>query len=89
MWIDSDELNEILNFAYKYGIDFDVFEGCLQDNFIFYNHNFKNADDEKYVIIKEVALNEWSSGLKVILTNSNEEAQQFIELYAHEESAWK
>ena len=82
MWLeDNQELNELIEHANKIGIDYDMYEGVLQNNFIFYTHNPKNKEDEKYMIIVEKHLNEWSSGLTVILTNSDEEAEQFIKSF--------
>lgn len=55
--------------------DFDMYEGTLQDNYIFYNTNsikVGRAKPRDYIIIKSEYQNEWSSKLVMIMTNNTE-----------------
>jgi hypothetical protein len=74
------ELDKLLVVASENEINFDCFEGCLLDNFIFYNtENLKiNNVSAKYIIVKENYLNEYSSDLIIIMTNSDEEIENTI-----------
>lgn len=77
--IDPDFLSKIFEMAGKYDIDYDCYEGCLQDNFIFYNTRPIKIDGKSrdFIIVKERFLNEWSSDLILIMTNSIEEVENF------------
>ncbi|AUO79529.1 hypothetical protein BSP10_126 [Bacillus phage BSP10] len=58
------------------------FEGCLQDNVIFYDAGdiLIGGVSATYVIVKEKYRNEWSSDPVAILTDSFEEVQDFEEV---------
>lgn len=49
------------------------YPGCLLDNYLLYNW-----DNEKYIIIQEKYLNEWSSTLMATKTNDKKLADDFL-----------
>lgn len=56
--------------------DFDqlgYYPGCMMDNYLLYNW-----DNEKYIIIQEKYLNEWSSTLMATKTNDKKLADDFL-----------
>ena len=77
--ISTNVLNEILEIAEEIGVSYDCFEGCLRDNYVFYSDECISIEGKssKYLIIKERYLNEWSSDLILIMTNSTEEVENF------------
>jgi hypothetical protein len=77
--ITNNDLSKLIKTADENNIVYDCFEGSLQDNFIFYNNNVINIGwgSAKYIIVKERFLNEWSSDLVLIMTDSDEEVEEF------------
>lgn len=80
--ISNKILNTMIALAEVNGISYEVFEGCLQGNAIFYD-----AEDihiggvsATYIIVKEKYVNAGSSELVAILTDSFEEVQDFEEV---------
>ena len=64
--------------------NFDMYEGTLQDNYIFYNaNNIKvgRAKPRQYIIIKSEYQNEWSSKLVMIMTNNTELVEEHKEIW--------
>lgn len=79
--ISNDCLNKIVEIASNNGVYYECFEGSLQDNFVVYNTENIIAlgkETRKYIIVKEKPLNEWSSELVAVLTDSIEEVEEFI-----------
>ena len=73
-----DELIEKSN-----GEFIEQFEGNLLDNYIIDNVNrlvFNTSKARKYIIIKEMFLNEWSSCYDVIFTDDEKEVDDFRNL---------
>ena len=79
--VDNDFVNELCQLADKENIDYEVYEGVLQDNYVFYNA--ENVETHKYIIIREFCKNVWNSGLEMIMTNS----QELVDKYCHAFSA--
>lgn len=58
--------------------DFDqlgYYPGCMMDNYLLYNW-----DNEKYIIIQEKYLNEWSSTLMATKTNDKKLVDNFFKV---------
>ena len=70
--INLEVLNKLIELASKNGIHFDCYEGSMLDNYIFYNTEIINLEGESanYIIVKERYLNDSSSDLIAIMTDS-------------------
>jgi len=80
--IDSELMTDILNTAFNKGLDFQTFEGSLQDEAVIYTDDIriiKGSPRSKYIILKEEYLNPWSRAVKVIFTVSDKRVDKFIE----------
>ena len=84
--IDLETCNKIVDMANSQGLEVIQFDGCLLDDYIIYNHDTLKVGRaiRKYMIIQEYYINEWSSGLKLILTDNNKKVDQFIKEYEKE-----
>ena len=71
--ITQGTADNIISFLSNKGYDMDVLEGNLTDGFIaeIGNNNFSlgKIKFRKFIIVVEQYLNEWSSSLKMILTD--------------------
>lgn len=79
--INSCDADVIINNAFSYGLDVEIYESVLVDEAIIYANNqlfTKGLPRAKYVILQDQVLNCWSSAIKVILTNSDKRANEFI-----------
>ena len=78
--VDQEFVNNLLDIAEENGIEYTGFEGVLLNNYIIYTNKEIRVGGRrtKYIIIKEVTLNEWSSDYELILTDSNKKAETFI-----------
>ena len=73
------------------GVDVDVFEGALQDRYIFWNTNnieFEGFDNREYIIVKDIYVNEWSSKLVAILTDDIDLVEEYYESWKSEEDEY-
>lgn len=87
--IDNEVLNKMLELATKNDLEYEIFEGTTQDNYIIYNDHkirLKGIKPRKYIIVQSVYLNCWSSKLEMIMTDNEEKVNEFIEQYSYEES---
>ena len=79
--INSSDADVIINNAISYGLDVDIYESVLVNEAIIYADNqlfTKGLPRAKYVILQDHFLNSWSSAIKVILTDSDKKANEFI-----------
>lgn len=78
--IDLETCNKIVDMANGQGLEVIQFDGCLLDDYIIYNHDTLKVGRaiRKYMIIQEYYINEWSSGLELLLTDSDKKVDQFI-----------
>lgn len=79
--ISLDEANKIVDFAINNEYTFDCFDGCLVDSYIIYNTEsvrIGRMKSRKNIIIREIYMNEWSSGLELIMTDNEETVKNFI-----------
>lgn len=84
--IDLETCNKILDMANSQGLEVIQFDSCLLDDYIIYNHDTLKVGRaiRKYMIIQSYYINEWTSGLKLILTDNNKKVDQFIKEYEKE-----
>lgn len=85
--INNEQIDKILELCNQLEIHFDVVESGLNDEFIIYSNNAIKIGRvfRKYMIIREIFLNEWSSDLILIMTDSEKEYQKhYNEIYSHE-----
>lgn len=78
--VTSDAVSKFCDFAVENGIDYEVFEGCLLDNYVFLDScgmTIKGVKPRKHIIIREVYLNEWSSANELVLTDNTDMVMQF------------
>lgn len=64
--------------------NFNMYEGTLQDNYIFYNTDkikVGRANPRDYIIIKSEYKNEWSSKLVMIMTNRTELVEEHRQMW--------
>ncbi|MDK1672873.1 hypothetical protein QOK74_08305 [Staphylococcus saprophyticus] len=70
--IDEDYKEKLIHVIENHDLEIEIFDGVLANNYIL--HNYGNITIEKqspkFIIIKEIFINTWSSGLEMILTNS-------------------
>lgn len=78
--IDLETCNKIVDMANGQGLEVIQFNGCLLDDYIIYNHDTLKVGRaiRKYMIIQEYYINKWSSGLKLLLTDSDKKVNEFI-----------
>lgn len=78
--IDLETCNKILDMANGQDLEIIQFDGCLLDDYIIYNYDTLKVGRaiRKYMIIQEYYINEWSSGLELLLTDSEKKVDQFI-----------
>ena len=79
--VDSKIVDELIEKSN--GEFIEQFEGNLLDNYIIDNINklvFNSSKARKYIIIKEMFLNEWSSCYDVIFTDDEKEVDDFRNL---------
>lgn len=75
-YISSDEvekLTKIIN-------DYERFEGSLLDNYIFYHTEtirYGRCQPRKFILVKEIFVNEWSSEYQLTMTDSEKEVEIF------------
>ena len=71
--ITQGTADNIINFLSNKGYDMEILGGCLNDGFIaeIGNNNFSLGKIKlrKFIIVVEQYINEWTSGLKMILTD--------------------
>lgn len=81
--VTNNFISDLLTIADKNGIEYECFEGSLQDNFVFYHADKIRIENKsaKYIIVKERFLNEWSSDLVLTLTNSDRKAEEFRSIF--------
>lgn len=70
---------KITKFASELGLVMYQLEGSLMDDWLIENDGsmqIGRGKPRKYIIIKEYYLSEWSSGLKLILTDDDDKANE-------------
>lgn len=79
--VEQEFVNALMETFDKSGLDYEVFEGNLLHNFVFTADKMVSGVGRKtkYIIIREVALNEWSSAYEMILTDSDKKACAFAQ----------
>lgn len=82
--VSRDFVEKMCDLAVDDGIDYEVFEGCLLDNYVFYNSGgltVKGVKPRNHIIIREVYLNEWSSGFELIMTDSSKKVDKYTKIF--------
>lgn len=84
--IDLETCNKIVDMANSQGLEVIQFDGCLLDDYIIYNHDTLKVGRaiRKYMIIQEYYINEWTSGLELLLTDSEKKVNEFIKQLENE-----
>lgn len=85
--ITNEEIDRIIELCNQLEINFDVVERALNDEFIFYSNNAIKIGRvfRKYMIVRDIYLNDWASKLVLIMTDSEKEYQKhYNEMFAHE-----
>jgi hypothetical protein len=77
--IGSDVFDELMKLADESQVAFDGFEGVLLDNYILYGtENISLAgESSKFIILKEKFLNNNSSVMVAIMTDSEDEVDEY------------
>ncbi len=90
--IDKKVLDKILDKVNEIDLPILIEEGCLIDNYLIRNINNKNqaitlanGKANKYIMIVEIYVNEWSSRWDIITTNNFHRVKK----YFNEEKAWR
>lgn len=84
IFIDNEFIDKLVELAINNGIEFEVFEGTLNDNYIFYDTkqiNITDVERGNYIIVKNIFRNTWQSDLKLITTNDIEEVEHYRTLF--------
>lgn len=81
--LDEISVNDLIVLMGEQEIDCDCYEGCLQDNLIYYGTENVVIDgmSRKFLIFRERYLNSWSSDLELIMTDSYEEVEKYREMF--------
>lgn len=80
--VSKKTLEDTIKLANKHNLEIIQKEGSLLDEYLIYNNklNFgKSKKAYKYIIFREIFLNEWSSRQDLILTDDEELTKYFIE----------
>lgn len=81
--ISSEVQEKIISMAVNDGVDVRQVAGCLQDNVMFENETGIRIGNRmkarKYIIMVEEYVNEWSSAINLIMTDSIQLYQQYQE----------
>ena len=90
--IDKKVLDKILDKVNEMDLPILIEEGCLIDNYLIRNINNKNqamtlanGKVNKYIMIVEVYVNEWSSRWDIITTNNFHRVKKYFD----KEKAWR
>lgn len=90
--IDKKVLDKILDKVNEMDLPILIEEGCLIDNYLIRNLNNKNqamtlanGKVNKYIMIVEIYVNEWSSRWDIITTNNFHRVKKYFD----EEKAWR
>ena len=85
MMIPYKQAENIVNSLIEMGYDVVILEGCLNNNYFCEvgENNLKLGKKKlrKYLIIVEKYINEWSSGLEMLLTDSQEKYYETLNLF--------
>lgn len=71
--IINKDVTRLIKIASDLGLDYTCFEGTLTDSYIIYETDrikFGRCKPRKYIILREVYINEYSSGMEMILSDS-------------------
>lgn len=82
--ISNQSVDNIITFCTHNEIDFNSYEGTLVDNYIIYANDcikLKRVKPRKYMIIRGYYINEWSSGLELIFTDSEKKVFEHEEIF--------
>lgn len=80
--IHNDTINKLLKFASERSIEFEVYEGALNDNYIIYADQLikvGRGKPRKYILIEEDYLNTWQSANLMVMTDDYAEMKEFRE----------
>ena len=75
--IDNETVNKLCELLPE---GFDVYEGVLQDNYIFWDTStikIGRCKPRKYIMVRAFYKNCWSSGLELIATDSLKKVKEF------------
>ena len=79
--VTNEFVDEMLVLLEENGIEYEIFDGSLNDNYIVYDVEkaikITGVRRAKFYIIKEVYLNSWSSGMVLIATDDREKAEKY------------
>ena len=85
MMIPYKQAENIVNSLIKMGYDVEILEGSLKDNYFCEvgENNLKLGRKKlrKYLTITEKYINEWSSGLEMLLTDSQETYYDMLNMF--------
>lgn len=79
--INIESIEKLLNLANDFLCDIERIEGSLQDNYIIRDAEkigIGKGKGRKFIILKEVFLNEWSSAIDLIQTDSENKVEKFV-----------
>lgn len=85
--ITNKDIDKIIELCNQLEIHFDVVESALNYEYIFYSNNAIKIGRvfRKYMIVRDIYVNEWSSKLCLIMTDDEKEYQKhYNEMYEHE-----
>lgn len=86
--VNREFVNKLIEISGNNDIHVDVFEGSLNDNYVFYGTEIikiKGIRKAKYIIIKERYLNTWSSENVLMVTDDLKKVEKFTSLFEEEE----
>ena len=82
--ITQGTADNIINFLSNKGYDMEILVGCLNDGFIaeIGNNNFSLGKIKlrKFIIVVEQYINEWTSALKMILTDDESVYNKYYDI---------
>lgn len=82
--ISFEYVNKLCDYCCQNGIDFEVYQGSLLDNYIFYDTEhikLNKIEPRKFIIIREKYLNEWNSTFEMIMTDDEGLVEKYIEMF--------
>lgn len=86
--VNNEFVEKLLNVASDLDLEVDCYEGGLNDSYIVYGTeriSMGRVKPRKFIIVREVYLNCWSSGLEMIMTNNEKTVEHYRELWEEDE----
>lgn len=90
--VNNESVGRLLDLANDLHLEVDCYYGGLNDNYIVYGTeriSMGRVKPRNYIIVKEIYINCWSSGLEMIMTNNEKTVEYYRELWESEKDEYE